>query len=144
MMIEGDLDVIAGFREAHAHKIRSYCEEACRPELAETACEAALRELLARLRAREVEPVDVEEMLLQATRSAAAGRFQVETAPRRLRRSRVPSDPTCLAMPELLAAHANGELTGDASPIEHHLERCLTCARTIARMTHAERAFARS
>jgi hypothetical protein len=129
----GDADALAGFRDANAGRVRGYCAEACRPDLVEEAVDAAFAELVGRLRTRpEVEvEVEVDELLIKATRSAAAGRFAETSA-----------DATCLAVPELLAAHANGELRSGEERVTSHVERCPVCTATAIRMLAAERAFA--
>jgi len=131
----GDPDAIAGFRDAHIEKVRTYCAKTCAPDRVDEACEAALREFVARVRERDARSVDLDRELLRATRSAAAGRFEV---------SAETSEPLCAAMPELLAAEANGELRADASSLRSHERECATCADTVERVRRAEDAFARA
>jgi hypothetical protein len=141
----GDADAIAGFRDAHVGKVRSYCERACTPERLQDACEASFVDFLARIRASDPPTADLEPVLLAATRSAAAGRFKVVQAPgstprRPLKRSG--EEAICAAMPELLAAQANDELRGDGQALADHIAGCPTCAGTDQRMRESERAFA--
>jgi hypothetical protein len=139
----GDADAIAGFRDAHLGKVRSYCERACTPELLDDACDASFRDFLGRIKTREATGGELESVLVAATRSAAAGRFKLVRAPdtrhRPLKRS---GDPICAAMPELLAGAANKELRGDGLTVSEHVDSCPTCAGTDRRMREAERAFA--
>jgi hypothetical protein len=139
----GDADAIAGFRDAHLGKVRSYCEQACTPERLDDACDASFRDFLGRIRASEAPGGELESVLLAATRSAAAGRFEVVRAPGKPHRPGNRSgDAICAAMPELLAAAANKELRGDGMTVSEHVERCPTCAGTDQQMREAERAFA--
>jgi hypothetical protein len=139
----GDADAIAGFRDAHLGKVRSYCERACTAERLDDACDASFRDFLGRIKASEATVGELESVLLAATRSAAAGRFKVVRAPGDAHRPAKRSDePICAAMPELLAAAANKELRGDGATVSEHVERCPTCAGTDQRMREAERAFA--
>jgi hypothetical protein len=136
LLRRGDHDAIAGFRDSHRQKVRGYCEQACLPERIDEACAAALTEFVARVRTSkdDVAPVDV---LLAATRAAAAGRFNVIILGAGVR-----GDRTCAAMPELLAAQANGELRSDGQQVRQHVEQCETCRASEQRMREAERTFA--
>jgi hypothetical protein len=143
LILADDGDAIAGFRDAHIHKIRAYCEEACPADLVEEARDAAFVDFLGRLRLSDARETDLDDLLLKATRAAAAGRFNVvlgAEAGGRRGHAKAP-EQICLAMPELLAAYANGELQGDERQSRRHLERCPTCAATIERMNRAERRF---
>jgi hypothetical protein len=143
LILADDGDAIAGFRDAHIHKIRAYCEEACPDDLVEEARDAAFVDFLGRLRLGDAREADLDDLLLKATRGAAAGRFNVVLGAESGGRRGHDKGPEqiCLAMPELLAAYANGELQGDERQSRRHLERCTTCAATIERMNRAERRF---
>jgi hypothetical protein len=129
----GNPDAIAGFRDAHIAKVRSYCAQVCPPDRIDETCEAALREFVARIRESDALRVDLGQELLRATRSAAAGRFELSTQT---------DAAVCLAMPELIAAEANGELRAEGSALRSHEQECATCAETVQRMRRAEEAFA--
>ncbi len=141
--------------------VHAYCEVACAPELVSEAAEAAFLDFVGRLSAADPGEQPPEALLLAATRSAAASRFAAPapeaTAPteatepahtgsHRVRRRPVPPPQTrvCAAMPELLAARANGELRGDDRAIAHHVAGCAVCTATEARMQAAEAAFSRA
>jgi hypothetical protein len=136
----GDADVIAGFREAHTEKIRRYCAEVCSQERVDEAVAAAFVDFLARLRVAEDPEQGLDELLLQATRSAAAPRFEVSGPPSSLDVAGFGLRRDCEAMPELLAAIANGELRRDDAA-RQHIESCETCAASAERIQQAERAF---
>jgi hypothetical protein len=129
----GDADAIAGFRDAHSAKVRSYCAQVCAPGRIDEACAVAFREFVARIRDSDARPLDLEQELLKATRSAAAGRFELSTPA---------GSAVCRAMPELIAAASNGELRGDAEALARHREECPVCASTAERAARAEQAFA--
>jgi hypothetical protein len=142
MIRRGDPDVIAGFRDAHVEQVRRYCEEACVPERLEEAVDAAFADFVGRVRAAEGSDLPLDDMLLPATRSAAAARFRIVHPPgthRALRRSG--DSQLCEVIPELLAARANGELRGSAQAVQEHVDHCATCSGTDARMLVASRAF---
>jgi hypothetical protein len=143
LILADDSDAIAGFRDAHIHKIRAYCEEACPADLVEEARDAAFVDFLGRLRLSDAREVDLDDLLLKATRAAAAGRFDVSAgAESGGRRGHTKArEQICLAIPELLAAYANGELATEERQARRHLERCPICAATIERMSRAERRF---
>lgn len=128
----GDDAIVAAFRNAHLPKVQSYCTVVCLPERVDEACDAAFQDFVGRVRIGRGSQADARELLLKATRSAAAGHYALEA-------SRADSD--CAAMPDLLAASRNGELQGDEQTVRRHLEACVRCAATAERMARAERAF---
>jgi hypothetical protein len=143
LILADDSDAIAGFRDAHIHKIRAYCEEACPADLVEEARDAAFVDFLGRLRLSDAREVDLDDLLLKATRAAAAGRFDVSAGAEsggRRGHTKAP-EQICLAIPELLAAYANGELATEERQARRHLERCPVCTATVERMNRAERRF---
>jgi hypothetical protein len=128
----GDADAIAGFRDAHIDRVRRYCAAVCAGDRIDEACDAAFREFVARV--RESDEADLEQVLLRATRSSAAGRLELDDV----------SEAICAAMPELLAAEANGELRADPEALRRHREGCAACAAVAARLERAEQAFSRA
>ena len=138
LIASGDEDAILGFRDAHTEQVRSYCTVACGPELAGDAVEAAFVDFLGRvLEAHDVPEAedDLERLLLKATRSAAAPRFAIpESDP-----SRRPE--LCAAVPELLAAQANGEVTPNDHLLSSHVKHCERCQVILAQVDRADSAF---
>jgi hypothetical protein len=141
LILADDADAIAGFRDAHVHKVRAYCEVACAGELVNEAELAAFVDFLARVPLSDARETDLDDLLLKATRGAAAGRFEVSPGSGGRRAHAKAPEHICLAMPELLAACANGELTSDERQARRHLERCPICTATVDRMNQAERRF---
>ncbi|PZS08135.1 MAG: hypothetical protein DLM64_13195, partial [Solirubrobacterales bacterium] len=128
----GDDAIVAAFRNAHLPKVQSYCTVVCLPERVDEACDAAFQDFVGRVRIGRGSQADARELLLKATRSAAAGHFALEAST---------NDSDCAAMPDLLAASRNGELQGGQLTVRRHLESCVRCAAAAERMARAERAF---
>jgi hypothetical protein len=131
-----DEGAMARFYERHAAGVRQFCAAVCPADRVDEAVEAAMVTFLAR--ATET-PADAapEDLLRNATREVAAGRMTPEATP--------PSDsvdPVCRAMPELVAAHINGELLGSGDLVDEHLRGCPICQASAARLEQAEVAFA--
>jgi hypothetical protein len=126
----GDEDALAGFREAHAGSVQAFCATVFSDDQLYVVIDAAFLDFAARVRQDlTVEAADdLGEILLKATRSAAAGRVNVTSA------------GDCAAVPELLAARANGELPNEP-PLSAHLASCPACAALDDRLRHAERRF---
>lgn len=140
----GDADAAARFYDAHAELVRSYCAEACRSELIDSACDASFVDFVGRVRTSSEPYVDLEDLLLKATRAAAAGRFEVEltgSTATNAPRQGAGGDATCAAMPELLAAQANNELFQGGEAVPLHAEHCRVCQITTTRMKRAEHSF---
>ena len=125
-----DAVAMSAFRERRLAEVKAYCQEMCAPGDIEEACDAAFLEFAARIRFAPPND-DPDRLLLKATRSAAGARAVIE-----------PLDTAgaeCQAMPELLAARANGELPDDDRLIREHLRACIVCESSLARMHRAER-----
>jgi hypothetical protein len=137
LLLACDAEALASFYDTHSQTVLAYCGDVCPPELVEEAALASFVDFLGRLRSTSARDPDLDALLSRATRTAAAGRLEVE--PRRAGR-RVPH-ATCRAMPVLLGAYANREYTGDERAIRRHVKRCAVCRGTAARMERAERAF---
>ncbi len=139
LIASGDEDAIAGFRDAHVDKVRAYCAVACGPDEVDDACEAAFVDFLGRALTTPDSERQLEELLLKATRSAAAARFRVPDA------APPPARPElCAATPELLAARANRELPADDHGLSAHLKHCARCRASAAQIERADAAFGAS
>jgi DNA-directed RNA polymerase specialized sigma24 family protein len=136
LIASGDEDAISGFRDAHVDKVQAYCTVTCGPETAADACEAAFVDFLGRALTTPESERQLEELLLKATRSAAAARFRVPDA------APPPTRPElCAATPELLAARANRELPTDDHGLSAHLKHCARCRASAAQIERADAAF---
>jgi hypothetical protein len=133
LIASGNADAAAGFYDAHAPGVREYCSELCPPELVDEATRAALIDFLGRA-SSAADDVDPVELLLKASRTAAAARIDVADSDR----------PECRAIPDLIAARINDELVRDDGQLRRHLRRCQACADLAMRMAEADDAFART
>lgn len=137
LIAAGDEDAIAGFRDAHAQQVRAYCAVTCEPKQLHNACDAAFIDFLGRTLTAARNDRPLEELLLKATRSAAAARFRAPVAPAS------PRPEQCAAVPELLAARANGELPDDHALVAH-VRHCARCQASAALIAQADSAFRES
>jgi hypothetical protein len=126
----GDTKAISAFRELHLRQMTAYCDVACAPELVDEAVGAAFVDFLGRATQGQHRDEELEALLLDATRAAAAARIRVEAR-----------QAECFAVPELLAALANHELPGDDRVLREHLEDCPVCQGTRTLTEQAELAF---
>jgi hypothetical protein len=131
-----DVDAMARFYDRHGAAVRQFCAAVCPAARVEEAVEAALVDFLARATVAAEGGVP-ETLLSKSTREVAASRMELEAVA-----AHEALDPICRAMPELLAARANGELSGPQDPLVDHLQICSLCETTAARLEYAEIAFA--
>jgi hypothetical protein len=142
-----DPDALARFYDRHAGNVREYCAIVCPTELVDEATLVAFADFLGRL-AKADPDTDLDDLLWKAARGAAAGRAEVsrdaasDAPARRASRRARPKEPeaTCLAMPELLAAYASGEIPRNVE-LEQHLFTCSICRATASRFRAAEDAI---
>jgi hypothetical protein len=129
-----DEDAMNRFYERHVAVVRQFCAAICPPERIEEAVEAAM--LIALARASEASVGGrPEDVVRKATREVAAARMAPGVGTGQV------TDPVCRAVPELLAARANGELRGPDGPLAEHLSSCAVCQMSAARLQEAESAF---
>jgi hypothetical protein len=132
LIAERDPDAAAGFFDAHGRSVRRYCEEVAAPQRLDEATLAAFVDLLGRVESAQP-GAKLEELLIKATRDAAASRAEIADA----------RGPECHAMPDLLAALMNGELERDAHLMDEHRARCRVCQRTEERFAVADEGWTR-
>jgi hypothetical protein len=130
-----DAEAMARFYDRHVAGVRHFCAAVCPAERVEEAVESAIVNFLARATEKPTHAAP-EDLLRSATREVAAGRMKPEVAA-----LSDPADPVCRAMPELVAAHINGELRGSGDLVEEHLRSCSVCQGSAARLEQAEVAF---
>jgi peptidoglycan hydrolase-like protein with peptidoglycan-binding domain len=127
-------------RERRA-SVLAYCARLCDPERIAEAADAAFADLRAALEAAPQDGVvDLERVLLEATRDAAASR----TSARGSLSGMVTRRPsrTCEVMPTLLAGRASGRLSAnDLQGVDRHLARCAACRDLERRRSEAEQAY---
>src|SRR5829696_8596259 len=127
-------------RERRA-SVLAYCARLCDPARIAEAADAAFADLGEQLEALSSDRVaDLDRMLLEATRDAAAARVDVSSGAARLASRR--STRTCELMPTLLAARASGRLSAsDRAGVERHIARCADCRELERRRDEAEQAY---
>jgi hypothetical protein len=125
---------------ARRASVLAYCARLCDPARIAEAADAAFAELHSQLEAMTSDrAVDLDRMLIESTRDAAAARVDSSSGASRLasRRGR-----TCWLMPTLLAARASGRLgASDRAGVERHLARCADCRELARRRDEAEQAY---
>jgi hypothetical protein len=129
LLRDRDRDALTGFFDARAAYVQAYCRTLCAPGDVDEAILAAFLEFLARASGAGAD-ADLDLLLVKSARGAAATRMVLNT-----------TAPECLAMPEVLAARANGEDIRDERPFATHLDGCATCRETAARLLDAEQAL---
>ena len=124
-----DVDALAGFYDARAGYVEAYCRELCRPEKIEEATLSAFLEFVARASGKAADD-ELDLLLVKSARGAAAARMSVDSAA-----------TECRAMPEVLAARANGEDVRGERAFAAHLDGCEICRQTTTRLIDAEQAL---
>jgi hypothetical protein len=140
----GDPDALAGLCERRGAPVLAYCREVCAgPDAALAAAEALARFRAAVWACGDLPDLDPEQLLLSATRHAAAARARPPAEPGGARRilGRGHTD-TCGRMPALIVARAENLLgSADLDRLSRHLDRCVSCRATEAAFRRAERAY---
>lgn len=124
------------FYDDQTEAVRSFCASLCPAERVEDAMEATFLDFVARVAAAPSDG-DHEDLLRRAVREVAASRMDPAAG---ADRESIP--PVCRAMPELLAASANGELPAEYEPLTEHLQSCEICQGNQRRMEAAFGALA--
>lgn len=127
-----DRDTMARFHDRHAAMVREFCAAVCPDERVDEIVAAVVLNFLGRA-SQAPHDAEPEELLRRAAREIAASRTETS--------ANESGDAVCEAMPELLAARANGELCDQERPLADHLSHCPTCQATVARLGQAEVMF---
>jgi hypothetical protein len=138
---DGEPAALAALVDRRGGAVLAYCEEVAAPGHAAAAAGDAFarfrREVVA---AEEPRLLDPEALLLRSARQASAAVAVRTVAPRGLLARRLGA--TCVLVPELLAARAEGTLTtADRLRLSRHLERCAGCREAEERFVAGERAY---
>lgn len=123
------------FYDVRTEAVRGLCASLCPAERVEDAMQATFLDFVARVAAAPSD-ADLEDLLRRAVREVAASRMDPADG---ADRESIP--PVCRAMPELLAADANGELPPEYEPLTEHLQSCEICQGNRRRVESAEAAF---
>ena len=142
---DGDPDALEAVVARRGPAVLAFCETACGPETAvRVAAEAFARFRAAVVAAPDASTLVPDELLLGATRHAAAS-FAEVTPPgggvRRVLGRPVGPNP-CADVPAMLAARAEASLTpADLQRLARHLDRCAGCKWLESAFSGAEAAF---
>ncbi len=145
-------DALDDYYETRAAAVLAYCSRLCAPSQIGAAVEASFAELRNAVSDGRPSDAELDAQLRLTTRAAAAERSGASLplrapdvpAARRLYQRFVDGDDAsaCLLMPRLLAARADGELSGsDGERLERHLRVCAGCRAADRRFDAAERAL---
>jgi hypothetical protein len=138
---DGEPAALAALVDRRGAAVLAYCEEVAAPGTGPVAAGeafATFRRVV--VAADEPRSLDPEAVLLRGTRQAAAAAAARTVAPRGVLVRRLGA--TCVLVPELLAARAEGSLTAaDRLRLSGHLERCAGCREAEERFAAGERAY---
>jgi len=123
--------------------VLAYCARLCDPDRIAEAVEASFAELHDALETADGHAaIDLDRILLEKTRTAAAERSDASAALPGFAGLSLRRSSACELMPTLLAARAS-ELLGesDLDRVDKHLARCAACRELERRRREAERAY---
>lgn len=141
---EGDRTALQSLVERRGPSVMAFCSRVCGPANAERASAEAFARFRAAVRdAIELGALDPEALLRGATRHAAASMARTPSGPPPHGRLRSRGTQTCLHVPTMLAARANGALgEADLERLARHLDRCERCNAMGDIFRSAEAAYA--
>jgi DNA-directed RNA polymerase specialized sigma24 family protein len=134
LIVARDEETMGRFYDVHVNEVRRFCAALCPADRLGEAVDATLVGFLARA-SEATAGTRPDELLRKAAREVAASRMEPGGE------AGAGAGPLCRAMPELLAARANQELSGAEDQMLAHLESCDVCRESAARLEEAERAF---
>jgi hypothetical protein len=142
---DGEPAALEGLCARRGAAVLAFCGEVCEPD----AAPRAAAEAFARFRAAvvvldDLSGVDPDDLLLGATRHAAASlaRTPPQTGPRLLGFGGRGRCDACAFIPDMLVARASGALgEADLERLTSHLERCTACREIEAAFARAEHAY---
>jgi hypothetical protein len=128
---DGDPDALAGLCDRRGPAVIAYCEVVAGRDAAAAAAAEAFGSFRANVvAAGDLENVNPEALLINATRHAAAHRAGGD------------APAPCARVPALLAARADRSITlADHDWLKEHLADCWTCRAPVARFEAADRAY---
>ncbi|MEA2304391.1 MAG: hypothetical protein QOH43_1671 [Solirubrobacteraceae bacterium] len=142
---DGDPEALEAVVARRGPAVLAFCQAACGPETAvRVAAEAFARFRAAVVAAPDAATLVPDELLLGATRHAAASFAQVTPAGGGVRRvlGRPVGPNPCADVPAMLAARAEASLTpADLQRLARHLDRCAGCKWLESAFSGAEAAF---
>jgi hypothetical protein len=139
----GDRAALQALVDRRGPAVVAFCTQVCGPQAADRAAAEAFARFRAAVRdAVDLKSLDPEALLRGATRHAAASMARQPSGPPPHGKLRSRGTETCVHVPTMLAARANGALgPADLDRIARHLDRCERCNALAEIFRRAELAY---
>jgi putative zinc finger protein len=139
----GDPAALQALVDRRGPAVIAFCTQVCGPQAADRAAAEAFARFRAAVRdAQDLKSLDPEALLRGATRHAAASMARQPSGPPPHGKLRSRGTETCVHVPTMLAARANGALgPADLERIARHLDRCERCNALAEIFRRAELAY---
>jgi hypothetical protein len=139
----GDPAALQALVDRRGPAVIAFCTQVCGPQAADRAAAEAFARFRAAVRdAQDLKSLDPEALLRGATRHAAASMARQPSGPPPHGKLRSRGTETCVHVPTMLAARANGALGhADLERIDRHLDRCERCNALAEIFRRAELAY---
>ena len=139
----GDPAALQALVDRRGPAVIAFCTQVCGPQAADRAAAEAFARFRAAVRdAQDLKSLEPEALLRGATRHAAASMARQPSGPPPHGKLRSRGTETCVHVPTMLAARANGALgPADLERIARHLDRCERCNALAEIFRRAELAY---
>jgi hypothetical protein len=139
----GDPTALQALVDRRGPAVIAFCTQVCGPQAADRAAAEAFARFRAAVRdAQDLKNLEPEALLRGATRHAAASMARQPSGPPPHGKLRSRGTETCVHVPTMLAARANGALgPADLERIARHLDRCERCNALAEIFRRAELAY---
>jgi hypothetical protein len=139
----GDRAALQALVDRRGPAVIAFCTQVCGPQAADRSAAEAFARFRAAVRdAPELRDLDPEALLRGATRHAAASMARQPSGPPPHGKLRSRGTETCVHVPTMLAARANGALgPADLERLARHLDRCERCNALAEIFRRAELAY---
>jgi hypothetical protein len=139
----GDPAALQALVDRRGPAVIAFCTQVCGPQAADRAAAEAFARFRAAVRdAQDLKSIQPEALLRGATRHAAASMARQPSGPPPHGKLRSRGTETCVHVPTMLAARANGALgPADLERIARHLDRCERCNALAEIFRRAELAY---
>jgi hypothetical protein len=139
----GDPAALQALVDRRGPAVIAFCTQVCGPQAADRAAAEAFARFRAAVRdAQDLKSLQPEALLRGATRHAAASMARQPSGPPPHGKLRSRGTETCVHVPTMLAARANGALgSADLERIARHLDRCERCNALAEIFRRAELAY---
>jgi Putative zinc-finger len=139
----GDPAALQALVDRRGPAVIAFCTQVCGPPAADRAAAEAFARFRAAVRdAPDIKSLEPEALLRGATRHAAASMARQPSGPPPHGKLRSRGTETCVHVPTMLAARANGALgPADLERLARHLDRCERCNALAEIFRRAELAY---